>query len=69
MVVIDVSYIEVFFDVLIPESDGARSAIADRQFATDARQLESHWVLELLSDYTRSMGKVGGNHYPLAPTV
>ena len=68
-VIVDVGYIEVLFDVLISKGDGARSAIADCRFTADTRQLESHRVLELFSDYNCSMGKVRGNHYPLTPTV
>ena len=66
---IDVSHIEVFFDVFVSKYYGAPCPIVNRGLAAHAGELEPNWMFQL--EYWDTCGPdiVGGDHHSLTSAV
>ena len=66
---VDVSHVEVFFDVFVSEYCGAPHPIVNCGLTAHACELEPDWGLQLEHWDTHSLDIVGGDHHSLASTV
>ena len=69
LIVIDVSDVEVLFDMNSSKRYGASGTIINGGFAAHACELEANRLLQSDWDYTRGTDKVRGDHDSLASTV
>ena len=69
IVMINVSHVEVFFNVFVTKHYGAPCPIVNCGLAAHAGELETDWVLQLKYRDTRSLDIVGGDHHSLASAV
>ena len=66
---IDVSYVEVFFDVFVAEHYGALCPIVNRGLAAHPGELEPNRVLQLEYLDAHCPDIIGGDHHSLASAV